>query len=328
MTAEPHSDLTAPAGAGGPGLAYHELHLLAPRRHWGLSLAGVAMLAISVIVVVPLLLVIVFTIAVIAAGEPVADTMTTITDTTDVTPLGLLFVNLGLAAAIPVTWLLTRVVHGMAPRWLASVRPRLRWGWFAACLGLAVVSLIATLVVSALLPDQGGSEATGELNAFTSTTRDFLLVVLLLTPLQAAGEEYAFRGYLAQAVGGVFRAPWVAVVVPSVLFALAHGAQDAPIFFDRLAFGLVAGTLVFLTGGLEAGIAMHVLNNWLAFGLALAYGDMSSALNPSGGTWWSIPVTLTQSLSYLGLCTWVARRRGLQTRSVPGAVLAPHRGSV
>ena len=63
----------------------------------------------------------------------------------------------------------------------------------------------------------------------------------------------------------------------------------------------MAGVLVVLTGGLEAGIAMHVLNNWLAFGLALAFGDMASSLNPTGGTWWSIPVTLTQSLVYLGL---------------------------
>ena len=46
---------------------------------------------------------------------------------------------------------------------------------------------------------------------------------------------------------------------------------------------------------------MHVLNNWLAFGLALAFGDMASTLNPTGGSWWSIPVTLTQSLVYLGL---------------------------
>ena len=29
---------------------------------------------------------------------------------------------------------------------------------------------------------------------------------------------------------------------------------------------------------------MHVLNNFLAFGLALAYSDMASALNPTGGT--------------------------------------------
>ena len=127
-------------------------------------------------------------------------------------------------------------------------------------------------------------------------------MLVLLTPLQAAGEEYAFRGYLTQAFGGWFHSRWVAVVASAFLFGLAHGVgQSIPIFFDRFAFGLVAGILVVLTGGLEAGIAMHVLNNWLAFGLALAYGDMASTLNPTGGSWWSIPVTLTQSLVYLWL---------------------------
>ncbi len=109
--------------------------------------------------------------------------------------------------------------------------------------------------------------------------------MLILTPLQAAGEEFAFRGYLMQAFGGVFGSRVVAVLLSSLLFALAHGiGQDLPIFVDRFAFGLVAGALVILTGGLEAGIAMHVLNNFLAFGLALAFTDMSSALNPTGGT--------------------------------------------
>ena len=56
---------------------------------------------------------------------------------------------------------------------------------------------------------------------------------------------------------------------------------------------------------------MHVLNNFLAFGLALAFSDMASTLNPTGGSWWSIPVTLTQSLVYLGLVILVGRRMGL-----------------
>lgn len=85
---------------------------------------------------------------------------------------------------------------------------------------------------------------------------------------------------------------------------------------------MVAGVLVILTGGLEAGIAMHVLNNWLAFGLALAYGDMGSTLNPTGGSWWSIPVTLTQSLVYLALVVWVGRRRGLETATNPAVLVA------
>ncbi len=146
------------------------------------------------------------------------------------------------------------------------------------------------MVVSALLPSAGdASEMSGELNDWTSTTRDFVLVVVLLTPLQAAGEEYAFRGYLTQAFGGLFAplGPQVsraaAVLLPATLFALAHGAQDAPIFIDRFAFGLVAGILVITTGGLEAGIAMHVLNNFLAFGAALAYSDMTTALTPTDG---------------------------------------------
>ena len=102
-------------------------------------------------------------------------------------------------------------------------------------------------------------------------------------------------------------------------------------FVDRFAFGLVAGLLVVLTGGLEAGIAMHVLNNWLAFGLALAFGDMASTLNPTGDSWWSLPVTLTQSLVYLGLVLFVARGTGLRTTtSTPagaGELVAP-RGRV
>jgi len=249
-------------------------------------------------------------------------------DPDDVTPSTLAFVNISIAAAIPITWALSHLVHGLPPRWLASVAPRIRWRWLASCLGLAVVALVATVAVSVLLPDQGGAEIGGEVNDFTSTTRDFLLIVLLLTPLQAAGEEYAFRGYLTQAFGGLTRHVWVAVAIPSLLFALAHGlGQSWPIFFDRLAFGLVAGTLVIVTGGLEAGIAMHVLNNWLAFGFALAYDDMSTALNPTGGSWWSIPVTLTQSLVYLGLAVFVGRRMGLQTRTAPG-VLEASRGRV
>jgi len=309
------------------GLPYHRLHrALAGRGDWWRPMVGVVALAVGLLVIAPIVVLAAFTVGYAVQGANIEDSLTRLTDTDDVTPAGLAFVFVVLASAIPVTWAVSRLLHGVRPRWLSSVAPRIRWRWFAACLGLAVVALGATLLVSGLLPDQGGAEMSGELNDFTRTTRDFALVVFLLTPLQAAGEEYAFRGYLTQAFGGLIPQVWVAVVVPAVLFALAHGlGQSWPIFFDRFAFGLVAGTLVILTGGLEAGIAMHVLNNWLAFGLALAYGDMSSALNPTGGTWWSIPVTLTQSLVYLGLAVLVGRRMGLQTSTTPGVLEASGR---
>ena len=314
-----------PALGPPPGLRYHELQAASRPGRWRPAVGTVALMAIM-LVVAPLLLQLPFAIWFAVTGQPVISGMERLLDLDDPTPLGLAYLNLVLACAIPVTWLLTRVLHGLRPRWLASVAGGIRWQWFLVCFGLAVVSLLATVVVSSLVPaSPGDGQVGGQLNEFTRTTRDFLLVLVLLTPLQAAGEEYVFRGYLTQACGGFFRRPWVAVIGPALLFALAHGAQDPPVFFDRFAFGVVAGVLVIATGGLEAGIAMHVLNNWLAFGLALAFGDMGSTLNPTGGTWWSLPVTLTQSLVYLGLALLVARRTGLATTTGPAVLAAPSR---
>ena len=315
-----------PEGETRRGLPYH-LILRGGRPGWWRAVLGVVILLIGMLIFAPVLWQIPFGIGFALDGQEVVSSVDRLLELDRPTPLGLAYLNLVLASAIPLTWFIVRVVHGLRPRWLASVFPKLRWRFLLACFGLSLAALVATLVVSAMLPAQDtGAEVSSTLNDFTRTTRDFLLVVVFLTPLQAAGEEYAFRGYLTQAFGGLFGSRVVAVVVPAFLFGLAHGVgQSIPIFFDRFAFGLVAGVLVILTGGLEAGIAMHVLNNWLAFGLALAYGDMATTLNPTGGTWWSIPVTLTQSLVYLGLALLVARRMGLGTTTDPVVLEVPRR---
>lgn len=312
------------APAPGQGLPYHLLQRGGRPGVWR-PIVGVVALGAAFVVIVPLLLQVPFAVGLALTGRDVIDGLDRLLDFDDPTPLGLAYLNLSLACAIPVAWLLTRVLHGLRPGWLASVAPRIRWRWMLVCFGLAFVALFATVVVSAMVPASTDDvQMSGELNEFTSTTRDYLLIVLLLTPLQAAGEEYAFRGYLTQAFGNVVGRRWAAVLFPALLFALAHGSQSAPVFFDRFAFGVVAGLAVVLTGGLEAGIAMHVLNNWLAFGFALAFSDMASTLNPTGGSWWSIPVTLTQSLVYLGLVVWVARgmrlRETTETPAGPGVL--------
>ncbi|MDH2414139.1 type II CAAX endopeptidase family protein [Nocardioides sp. CER19] len=299
------------------GLEYQEIHR-GGQTSWWRALIGVFVLLLNFLgfMLFPLVLIALFTVYFVSQGDTYDQAIQHFTGDT-VTPASLAFLNLALASAIPTVMILTYVLHGwLKPGWVASVVGRVRWGWLAICLFLSVLALLATLIVSALLPSAGDAgDVGGHLNPWTSTTGQFLLVIVFLTPLQAAGEEYAFRGYLTQAVGGLFRKRWVAVVVPALLFALAHGAQDAPVFFDRFAFGLVAGVLVIMTGGLEAGIAMHVLNNFLAFGLALLFGDMTDTLNASGGSWWMIPSTLTQSLVYLALVTYVARRLRIATRT-------------
>lgn len=305
------------------GLEYHRLHRAVPWAWWR-TLLGVVAMVVMMTVVVPLGVLALFAIGSVATGTELDEAFTRITDTGDLTPVGLAYLNVAIAAMIPVTFAISWLLHGLRPAWLGSVTPRIRWRWLVICLALAVLALVATLVVGALLPQQAETtEMSGEVNDFTTTTRDFLLIVLFLTPLQAAGEEYVFRGYLTQAFGGLVRARWFAVLLPALLFALAHGPQDPAIFFDRFAFGIVSGLLVILTGGLEAGIAMHVLNNWLAFGITLAFGDMGTVLNPTGGSWWSIPVTLTQSLSFLVLVVLTGRGLGLQTRTRRAVLVAP-----
>jgi len=193
----------------------------------------------------------------------------------------------------------------------------MRWRFFFVCLGLAVIALLAQLLAGTLVPSSGDGDVAGKLNDFTAGTAAVGLVVLLTTPLQAAGEEYLFRGYLLQAIGSLFRNRWVAIVATATLFALAHGAQNIPLFFDRFAFGLIAGWLVTKTGGLEAGIALHILNNFLAFGIALSFGDLTQTLTVSQVSWWNIVLTLTQSVVYTALVLLVARKMGLQTTTRP-----------
>ena len=303
------------------------------RPGWWRPLVGSVLLLVLVFAVVPLIAGTLAFVALLAAGNSTEEATAVLDVTAETTPAGLALLNIVIALAIPATWAVTWWLHRLKPRWLSSVGPRLRWRFLFVCLVLSVVALLASLAVSLLLPLAPGEAPVGEVNDFTSRTRDFMLVILLLTPLQAAGEEYLFRGYLTQAFGSLVWArrasQALAVLGPALIFALFHGlSQDAPVFFDRFAFGVVAGILVIRTGGLEAAIAMHVLNNFLAFGLALAFGDLTTALTATGGSsWWMILSTLTQSLVYLGLATWVAKAMGIVNAGPPvGGALPPPTG--
>ena len=176
-------------------------------------------------------------------------------------PLGMLAVNLGIATLIPISWGLVMVVHQVRPRWLFSVAPGIRWRYLLGCLAIAAVTLIGVSLLSTMVQEP---LRFGVQQGFWG----FFAVIVLTSPVQAVAEEIFFRGYLMQALGSLVRTPWFGVIVSSVVFALLHGTQNLPLFVDRLAFGLLAAILVWRTGGLEAGIAAHVINNVCAYLIA------------------------------------------------------------
>ncbi|MEI2820127.1 MAG: CPBP family intramembrane glutamic endopeptidase [Marmoricola sp.] len=243
-------------------------------------------------------------------------------------PSAFLFLNLTLASAIVASGLLLRYLHRLRFGWLWSVVARFRWRYFWACIGLSVVALSISLALSYALDSSGMS---GTPAPFDKTMLALSIVLVLTTPLQAMGEEFAFRGYLMLATGSMLgslsqrfgltaeRARKVgtvlAVLTTALIFAAFHGVQNFPLFFDRFAFGLIAGILVVRTGGLEAGIALHIINNWVAFAFSIAFGDVLASLQITEIPWSNIWVTLAQSLTYLALADWVARRMQLVRRT-------------
>jgi uncharacterized protein len=303
-------------------------------------IVGLLLFVVVGLFVAPLVLLPVLTVAVAVQGGtgPLVDRVMDSATLENVTPASMLYLNLTLASLTLVAFMIVRFVHRMRPRWLSSVQPGIRWKFFFACVGLSVVALIASLIVGVLLPHDpneiSGSPAfpTGQLLATA-------IIILLTTPLQALGEEYGFRGYLMQAFGslsdGIARAlnasprvarmiaHGVALLLTSTLFALAHGVQNFPLFFDRFAFGLMAGLVVILVGGLEAGIALHILNNLLAFGVAIALDQLNGTLNVSEVSWWQLPVTITQNGVFLLLVLLVARKMGLRNKTAPPGTDAP-----
>jgi membrane protease YdiL (CAAX protease family) len=288
---------------------------------WWKPVLGVVLVVVGMVVVAPALFLPILIVGVMIEGGDFWASFEKAATLEAVGPASLLYLNLTLGSAILVTWLVMRVLHRMRPRWLTSVVPKMRWRLLGVFVAISVVALVAQLVVGlavqALVPGESETDVTGGLNEFTATTVVLAVVVLLTTPLQAAGEEYVFRGYLMQAVGSLSNNRWVALLVTATLFATAHGVQNFPLFFDRLMFGLIAGWLVIRTGGLEAGIAMHVLNNFFALGYALLFADLSASLNVSEVGWENIPVTLTQATVYAALVLWVSRRMDVQRRTRP-----------
>ena len=288
---------------------------------WWRPAIGVVMLLIGVLLVVPVVMMPVLAVAVTLQGGSgsFADRFSASMQVDDVTPSSMLYLNLTLASLTVLAMLIVRWVHGLSPRWLASVLPGLRWKFFFACLGLGIVAIAASQAVQALLPSDG-SGASGQAAMPTGQLLATAMVILLTTPLQALGEEYGFRGYLMQAFGSLFLSRVAAIVITSLLFALAHGVQNLPLFFDRFAFGLMAGLAVVLIGGLEAGIALHILNNIVAFGIAIAYNEVSGALNVTEVSWWQLPQTIVQNGVFLLLVLLLARRMRLSARTtrLPG----------
>ncbi|WP_175483893.1 CPBP family intramembrane glutamic endopeptidase [Modestobacter sp. DSM 44400] len=226
----------------------------------------------------------------------------------DLTDAGvLLLTNVSLIVAIPMIWLCWLVPHGLRIGWSSSVLGRLRWRLFVPLTWRALASLGLAVALTVLISVLTGADGlTGPASSFGW----LVLVVLFTTPLQAAAEEYVFRGYLSQAIAGWIGRPRagaiVAAVVTAVLFSLAHappGGVFSQAFLYRFAIGLAFSAAVWLTGGLEAAIVLHAVNNVVVFLLGGLLGGEVAA-DATGLLGWG--TTVLGVVGMAGFVVWVA----------------------
>ena len=247
-------------------LAFHRLAHADPRRRWWrpllvllLATVSYAVLGIGVLVVLLVLDLVAGTSwSVRAVAESLTDPVT----------FGFGFVVIALM--MPALLLALRLAGPRPVGLVFSVAGGVRWRWLGSALWRAAAIHAVAFALLLLVVDP----ATGAPVALSARPGviAFLVLAVLVVPFQAAAEELVFRGFAMQAVGTWLRHPAFAVLLPVPFFVVGH-PYDVWGQLEVGAFAVVAGWLAWRTGGLEASVALHVVNNVLlavlaAFGLA------------------------------------------------------------
>lgn len=142
--------------------------------------------------------------------------------------------------------------------------------------------------------------------------------------IQTGTEEILYRGYMQQELAARVRSPWVWMVLPSVLFGLAHygngGSHNEGLLwaFWAMLLGLACADLTARVGHIGPAVGLHLANNcfalfvsattdWPASGLALFLHPMPPPSVAAGDPY---QITLLDPVfSVLGIAVmWLAAR--------------------
>lgn len=227
-------------------------------------------------------------------------------------PLSLVM-SLGVIILMIPSVLLAMLALGIRPTgrvW--SVAGRIRWGLLGRTLGAAVVGVIVMNGVAILFdmvlvgisgapPEEPFLEPGADFNVTAAITS--MVIIILLMPLQATAEEVVFRGLFLQVLGSWMKSPWLAIGLSSLVFAVMHIYDIWGLIAVGL-MGVVAAWLTWKTGGLEAAIAIHILNNLVAFAFMASGVTGETGQVESGGGLASI----VGEVAGLGIFAWLVLR--------------------
>ena len=178
-------------------------------------------------------------------------------DTLDAyTPLGAILSLGGVAIMLPAVILGNKIVKARPASSVSSSRGGFDFAVFFKCFAAGLVLIALPLIIVNLLT----SENTG---AVRFTVFGFILCTILV-PLQCIAEEYFFRGQLMTMFGAWIKFPIIPIVLQTVFFAAAHPYNVIGVISVAV-MGMILGVCAYITKGLEASCALHIINNMIAF---------------------------------------------------------------
>lgn len=197
--------------------------------------------------------------ALVDLGVPLAETNEAIFSAV----IGAVVYVLTITLVIGLPWLVrgyrtSREDLGLAtlPRWLDLLLAPA--GFIVYLILSALLILLATQVLTFVDFDQVQETGFNQL----SQQFEYVLAFLALVVVAPVAEEILFRGYLF----GKLRKHvplWIAILITSLLFALAHGAWNVGI--DVFALSIVLCLLRVVSRSLWPSILLHMIKNGLAF---------------------------------------------------------------
>ena len=186
------------------------------------------------------------------------------------TEMGEIFTDLGVIIMIPSLYLASKIIKDRPFSSYASSRG----GWnYKLYFKALVIPFIMYIIFGAIDFAIKGPEGTAH---FSWT---FLILTLILVPLQCIAEEYVFRGLFMQTFGSWFKIPIVAVILQAIVFALCHAYNSLGII-EVFISGLFFGFIAWKTNGIEVSSAVHSVNNF-TISLFVMLGIHSSTSSPT-----------------------------------------------
>ena len=167
-----------------------------------------------------------------------------------------------LSTVIPVipAIFIARLITNFKPLGLIhSIAGRMRWSYLSVFLGFGFLIFGLYFVGFAAL--DGSLTTQNSVHPLNSGMFWlYIVLILLIVPFQCYAEELLFRGYLMQTLGRWLKNPAWAIILPAPIFMVLHGYGLWGLL-SVLTMALIAGFLCWYTGGLEAGIGLHIANN-------------------------------------------------------------------